>query len=1073
MSFYVSGRLIKYFLIILILSFTIHLSAAEKTISQSETNQIEMLSVGKFDGNRIDNDLENNGMITSHRISGHSGMEWPQGLSTYTVYASGVWIAGKVNGEIRTVVAEYEPELTPGPFGSDGDEPEHKLYKISANDMAEPLSNPDFQNWPTDYGAPFVDSDGDGAYTPLPDGGDYPQILGDQMLWYVSNDAIESGHSVFATDPLGLEVQNSIWGYDRNDELGDMMYVRSLIINRGENEISDAFVGLWSDPDIGDASDDFVGCDTLLGLGYAYNDGADSQFGTATPAVGYDFLQGPIIPALGETAMAFGRIIPDYKNLKMTSFIKYIGADDIYTDPNDAIEAYFYLQGFRRDGSPFINSATGQPTKFVHPDDPNDNVDATDNIWVDSDDNPSDDRRFLMNAGPFNMAPGDSQEVIYAVMMAQGSDALNSVTRLKEIDESAQLLADNNFIPPPDTSYSDFANAFNPVVTADNLNDNGIANNGEMIKVSFSVENTSLETGSFRVSVRSLSTAVDHVAIEFFDIFDLPPSPISYTIPEGEEPLFYIPSDFAGASVVLQIDINLIGSVQWDRTVLEIPVELVNYIPGPLIHWIQNLEGNTAGEIGIRIINPGDLLNNGYEVTITDQYFDGSGQLQDGPGMNLTNTFTSVILLDRHELPDEYQFGYPITEGFKMIARNPAAGLQGIYQISNGNGTIEEGLSQSPSEDLLWVNFLETMNYPSEQAQRGWFFITHGGGTPGDRESFNARVFRGNNWEHAAGRIFEMRFTQEALENGLGYRRFDDNVIITVPFELWNMGPDAEDQADDFRMVPGVLNAGEASDNRDEFDFWGDDENSGSDNDPSSDWLYWGKSDDETPGQLGYDAVFAAGVGGQVDDTQGWTEVMSRTRLMNWNGYVSHLDSIAVSSLSSGNPTEWGSQDTMQFESHDWFIDPQNSLGHVYVDGDYAYGLVLDNPEVGTIHRWVTNRPLNSSVLGYFNPYDFTTHVDKIMTPDEYRLYQNYPNPFNPTTSLRYQLPLEAHVRLAIFDIKGREIMILTDGVKSQGLHTQIWDGHDSNGHPVSSGMYLYRFETRHFSKTMKMVYLK
>ncbi|NQV30188.1 MAG: T9SS type A sorting domain-containing protein [Candidatus Marinimicrobia bacterium] len=1066
----------------LVFSAVLFLALMGQSLIAGETDQgnptssgLRIQSIGEFDGNRIHSDLENNGMIVSHRISGHSGLEWPRGTAKHTVYASGLWIAGLVDGEIRTAVAEYAPELTPGPFGADGSEPEHVLFKITDYDLLEPASSPDFQNWPTTFGAPFVDVDEDGVYSPLPSGPDYPEMMGHQMLWYVSNDAEEANHTVFGTSPLGLEVQTTVWGYARNDELGDMMFVRSLIINKGVNQISDTYVGLWSDPDVGDAGDDFVGCDTSLGLGYAYNDGADGVFGENPPAVGYDFFQGPIIPAPGETAIAFGRTIPDYKNLNMTSFVKYSSGHPIYTDPNDAQDVYYYMQGFLRDGSPFINPVTGQPTKFVNPDDPNDNVDANDNVWVDEDDLPSDDRRFLMNAGPFDMAPGDSQEVIYGILHGLSVDALSSVTRLKEIDAMAQSIADNFYATPPDTTFADFANARNPFIVADNLNDDGVANNGELIKVSFSVENTGSTPQSFLVLVSPLSSGVNHVAGESFQIFDLPPAPISYMPPEGDEPLFYITPEFSSTTLDLQVDINLVGTSHWNQITLSLPVAILNYQPNPSIFWLGNIEGNTAGMIGFRIINPLELTNYSYQVTFSDEFFNSTGTLEPGLGINLTNTTTATLLLDRHILPDEHQFGFPITEGFKLLADEPPVGLEGVFQVANAAGDIPGGLVNDVNENIMWINFLSAPGYPTEQTQTGLFFVTHGGGEANDMQSFNDRVLRGSNWERAAGRVFEMRFTEDALTDGLAYRRFYDGVIMQVPFELWNMGADAENTDDDFRMLPALLHggAGGSADSQDAFDFWGDDPSSSSDNDPSSDWIYWGNPIDETPGQSGYDTFFAPGAGGAANDGGDWVEVLARTRLMNWNGNVSHLDSVELSNLSSTNPAEWNAQDTTLFLSRGWFLDEGNALGLVFVSGNYAHGTVLHLPEVGSIHRWVANRPLHSGVSAQFNMDDVLTDLDEDLFPSVYSLAQNYPNPFNPITTIKYQLAAATNVQLVIYDLLGRELRVLSDGLESQGWHTQAWDGKDASGHLVSSGMYLYRLNAGTFSKTMKMVYLK
>ena len=56
-----------------------------------------MLDTGQFSANRIRDDLEYNGMMVSHKISGHSCMEWPTGTDLYTNFASGIWFAGNVN----------------------------------------------------------------------------------------------------------------------------------------------------------------------------------------------------------------------------------------------------------------------------------------------------------------------------------------------------------------------------------------------------------------------------------------------------------------------------------------------------------------------------------------------------------------------------------------------------------------------------------------------------------------------------------------------------------------------------------------------------------------------------------------------------------------------------------------------------------------------------------------------------------------------------------------------------------------------------------------------------------------
>jgi len=111
------------------------------------------------------------------------------------------------------------------------------------------------------------------------------------------------------------------------------------IYNKGIKTLNQCYFSIWSDPDLGTAGDDLVGCDTTLGLGFVYNEtNDDSQYGEAPPALGIDFFQGPMIDTLIDptltkldTALMWGQKYPYSKNLGMTSFNKYING----TDPDD------------------------------------------------------------------------------------------------------------------------------------------------------------------------------------------------------------------------------------------------------------------------------------------------------------------------------------------------------------------------------------------------------------------------------------------------------------------------------------------------------------------------------------------------------------------------------------------------------------------------------------------------------------------------------------------------------------------------------------------------------------------
>lgn len=79
--------------------------------------------------------------------------------------------------------------------------------------------------------------------------------------------------------------------------------------------------------------------------------------------------------------------------------------------------------------------------------------------------------------------------------------------------------------------------------------------------------------------------------------------------------------------------------------------------------------------------------------------------------------------------------------------------------------------------------------------------------------------------------------------------------------------------------------------------------------------------------------------------------------------------------------------------------------------------------------------------------------------PDDYQLEPNYPNPFNGGTAIRYSLPRDGEVYLAVYDLLGQEVVRLESGFKLAGLHAARWDGMDRAGHAAASGVYLCRLQ--------------
>ncbi len=88
--------------------------------------------------------------------------------------------------------------------------------------------------------------------------------------------------------------------------------------------------------------------------------------------------------------------------------------------------------------------------------------------------------------------------------------------------------------------------------------------------------------------------------------------------------------------------------------------------------------------------------------------------------------------------------------------------------------------------------------------------------------------------------------------------------------------------------------------------------------------------------------------------------------------------------------------------------------------------------------------------------------------PQQLSLSQNYPNPFNPTTQINFDIPAESHVRLAVYDMLGRQVTVLVDEARNPGSYQVTWDASR-----FASGVYLYRLEAGGQSITNKMTLVK
>jgi len=432
--------------------------ALEATQSGSKLDKTLISRATKYiDVNQIRSSVMNNGTFTRHPITGNSDMEWPKGTGKFICYNAGIWVAGKVNNQVRTACADYNVEYQPGlvlPNGSpdDPEKPDYRVFKVNRNypDGYAPLEMDSWDTWKAiaeqQQGAPPV-SDADGNWIGF----------GDEMLFAVMNDLNQTLHGgCYNTLPIGIELHILVFGFDRSGALGNSIFIRYTLINKGQNDLEEAYIGAWSDVDNGDANDDLIGYDLELGMAYCYGGKPiDAVYGDRPPALGWDFFQGPIVDSPGDTVrLPDGRILPNKKKLDATSFNKYYNSNSVYSDPpysaTGAQQVYNYLSGTQKDGAPWVNPLTGEVTTFVNTGDP-----VTGTGWLSTKESPPADIRMLIGTGPFTLAVGDTQEIVLGCVIAQGGDRLSSVSLLRVYDRQLQQAYDLGFkVPSPPISPS-------------------------------------------------------------------------------------------------------------------------------------------------------------------------------------------------------------------------------------------------------------------------------------------------------------------------------------------------------------------------------------------------------------------------------------------------------------------------------------------------------------------------------------------------------------------------------------------------------------------------------------------
>jgi len=222
------------------------------------------------------------------------------------LFSGGFWLSGYSNGELwanAVASASIVEDYLPGVAGGD---PENSLNNIYVVYKDDPPFGSSWIKWKdaVELGAEFYDGDKDGIYNPVDKNWngtwdpneDMPALIGDEVAWCIYNDGEPKEQRRWNTvDPLGIEIRQTVFSSSL-PELENVIFIRYSILNTGSvvNEMESVYFGIWEDADLGDHTDDVVGCDTLLSSGYTYNNTPDFIYGENCPAFFTSILQGPI-----------------------------------------------------------------------------------------------------------------------------------------------------------------------------------------------------------------------------------------------------------------------------------------------------------------------------------------------------------------------------------------------------------------------------------------------------------------------------------------------------------------------------------------------------------------------------------------------------------------------------------------------------------------------------------------------------------------------------------------------------------------------------------------------------------
>lgn len=435
------------------------------------------------------------------------------------LFSSGFWLSGYADSLLwanAVTASSLLQDYQAGTVGMNPYDPKAAIYKLNKND--EPFGQ-SWQDWidAVNLGADFYDGDGDGIYNPVdknsngvwdPDE-DKPDILLDETYWCVFNDGVPASQRIWLSEPMGIEVRQTIFAAASQGATDNTIFIRYKIKNTGSvrDTLRNIYLGICGDPDIGDGTDDLGGCDTLRNATYSCNDQDDVVFGDTPPTFLTRIFQGPIVYIPGETFLdnngnniydegidtpldtAYNmrgplgiRYFPGAKNLNMTSSIHYIMGDVLIRDPVNVLEARYFQSGLLSSGGIFdpcnyhnygqvlggIDCSEVDPLFWYS----GNRIQNTG--WINIG---AHDIRQLQSTGLFDLIKDQEVDIIIAYVVGMGNSVNDGITLAKNYSDEIQQIYDDNFaytlvnvkdepkIISSCVLFQNYPNPFNPTTT--------------------------------------------------------------------------------------------------------------------------------------------------------------------------------------------------------------------------------------------------------------------------------------------------------------------------------------------------------------------------------------------------------------------------------------------------------------------------------------------------------------------------------------------------------------------------------------------------------------------------------